>query len=76
MEKKVKRKENTKKKKIKKNKKNEKKQKNPDKPFSHPLHYLDYVIGIGCHLLTYFWFLIVSVLLTPNSVLLVLYISF
>ena len=32
------------------------------------------VIGIGCHLLIYFWFLIVSVLLTSNSMFLVLYI--
>ena len=39
-----------------------------------PLALFRLIIGIGCHLLIYFWLLIVSVLLTSNSVFLVLYI--
>ena len=54
------------------NDKNKIKNKKGDPP--PPLALFRLIIGIGCHLLIYFWLLIVSVLLTSNSVFLVLYI--
>ena len=54
--------------------KKDKRKKGKSQP-SHSLHYLDSVIGMGCHLLMYFCFLLIAVLLTSDSMFLVLYIT-
>ena len=48
--------------------------KNKEKLPSYPLHYLDKVVSMGCHLLICFCFLIVAVLLMSDAMFLVLYI--
>ena len=55
-----------------KKKKKKLKKKNPP---SHPLHYLDLAIGMGCHLLIYFCFF-VAVLITSNSMFLIFYVIY